>query len=62
MDYYVYYYPGAEPDLAIVESDSKEDAIRRFRAFFRQVSAENVVKIDCHREGYVDGIMILSEY
>ena len=62
MNYYLYYYPDLEPDIAIVESKSKEEAIVQLQRFFRNVSADNVIKIDCHREGYVDGIMIISKY
>lgn len=62
MNYYVYYYPDSEPDVAVVEGKSKEDAIKQLQRFFCHVSAEHVFKIDCHRKGYVDGIMIISHY
>ncbi len=62
MNYYLYYYPDLEPDIAVVESRSKEEAIRQLKKFFHNVSEENVIMIDCHRKGYVDGLMIISDY
>ena len=62
MNYYLYYYPDLEPDIAVVESNSKDDAIIQLQRFFSNVSPNNIIKIDCHREGYVDGIMIISKY
>ena len=62
MDYYIYYFSGKKPDIAVVEAYSKEDAIKKLRQYYNCVSEENVTKIDCHREGYVQGIMIIGEY
>ena len=62
MNYYVYYDPDSEPDVAVVESKSKEEAIKQLQKFFNNVSAEHVFKADCHLKGYVDGIMIISHY
>ena len=34
MNYYLYYYPDLEPDIAVVESNSKDDAIIQLQRFF----------------------------
>ena len=62
MNYYIYYFPNAEPDIAIVESSTKKNAIALLKQFYRHVSSKNVTKIDCHREGYPEGIMIIGKY
>ena len=62
MNYQLYYYPSLEPDIAVVESRSKEDATAQLEKFFVNVSDKNVFLINCHRKGYVDGIMIISNY
>ncbi len=62
MNYYLYYYPDLESDVAVVECESIEEAIIQLQRFFCNVSADNIIKIDCHRKGYVDGIMIISKY
>ena len=61
-NYYLYYYPDLKPDIAVVEGESKEDAIVQLQRFFCNVSTDNIIMIDCHRKGYVDGIMIISKY
>ncbi len=62
MDYYIYYLSGKKPDIAVVEACSKECAVNQLRKYYNNVLEENVTKIDCHRSGYVDGIMIIGEY
>ena len=62
MDYFIYYLEGEHPDIAIVEADSVETVIQQLKKFYRNVSPDLVKKIDCHRDGYADGIMIISEY
>ena len=62
MNYYLYFYFGVEPDIAVVEGKSKDEAIVQLKKFYNNVSANNVIKIDCHRKGYVDGIMIIKSY
>lgn len=62
MPYYIYYLKGAKPDIAIVESNSKEQAIEQLKLYYSNVPFDSVTQIDCHRPGYVDGIMIISEY
>lgn len=62
MNYYIYYRPNAEPDIAIVESSTKKEAIERLKQFYHHVSSNHVTKVDCHREGYPEGIMIIGKY
>ena len=62
MSYYIYYYPRAEPDIAIVESDTKKEAVALLKQYYRRVSTKNVLKVDCRREGYPEGIMIIGKY
>lgn len=66
MNYYVYYCKhkngGEHDDVAICEAASVDDAVVKFREFYNVVSEEDVRKIDLHRDGYVPGIMIVSDY
>ena len=62
MDYYIYYRKDPEPDVAVVEAPSLEEAIEQLKKYFSPVAEDEVMKIDCHRDGYADGIMIVSSY
>ena len=62
MDYYIYYHKDPEPDVAVVEAPSLEEAIEQLKKYFSPVAEDEVMKIDCHRDGYADGSMIVSSY
>ncbi|MBQ7345664.1 MAG: hypothetical protein IJW45_06355 [Oscillospiraceae bacterium] len=66
MDHYVYYSKGTghggHDDVAICEAVCLDEALARFREYFASVSVKEVRKIDLYREGYVPGVMIVSDY
>lgn len=66
MDKYIYYSKGTNhdnaDDVAITEAKSLQEAIQNFQKYYTNASEENVRIINCHREGYADNMMIVSDY
>ena len=66
MNKYVYYSKGTNHDnandVAITEANSLDEAIENFKKYYSNASKENVQIIDCHREGYVENMMIISSF
>lgn len=66
MDKYIYYSKGTNhdgaDDVAITEANSPQEAIQNFQKYYANASEENVQIINCHREGYSDNMMIVSDY
>ena len=66
MEKYIYYSSGTNhngtDDVAITEANSLEEAITNFKKYYSNASNFNVQLIDCHREGYVKNMMIVSSY
>lgn len=66
MDKYIYYSKGTNhdnaDDVAITEVNSLQEAIQNFQKYYTNASEENVQIINCHREGYADNMMIVSDY
>lgn len=64
--YYIYYSEGTNhdnrDDVAVTEANSLSESISIFKGYYTNVSEENVKKIDLYREGYVQGIHIISNY
>lgn len=64
--YYVYYHKASNreehDDVAICEAESVHAAVEKFKEFYLHVSEKEVRKVDLHRDGYVSGMMIISEY
>lgn len=66
MDKYIYYSKGTNhdnaDDVAITEAKSLQEAIQNFQKYYTNVSEENVQIVNCHREGYAENMMIVSDY
>lgn len=66
MDKYIFFSKGTNhdgaDDVAITEASSLKEAVGNFQKYFSNASESNVQLIDCHREGYVKNMMIISEY
>ena len=66
MNKYIYYSKGTNhdnaDDVAITEANSLNEATENFKKYYANVSKENVRIIDCHRKGYVENMMIVSDY
>ncbi len=66
MDNYVYYSKGTNhdgaDDVAITEAESLEIAVDKFRKYYKNATETNVSKVDFNRKGYVQGVMIVSNY
>lgn len=66
MDKYIFYSKGTNhdgtDDVAITEANSLEEAIKNFQKYYSNASENNVQIIDCHREGYIENMMIISSY
>lgn len=66
MDKYIYYSKGTNhdnaDDVAITEANSLNEAIENFKKYYINASKDNVQIINCNREGYVENMMIVSEY
>lgn len=65
-DKYIFYSKGTNhdnaDDVAITEADSLEEAVDNFKKYYSNVSANKVQIINCHREGSVENMMIVSDY
>lgn len=63
---YIFYSKGTNhdgtDDVAITEATSLDEAIICFRKAYSNASEENVQLIDCNRDGFAKGIMIVSSY
>ena len=66
MDKYIFYSKGTNhdgaDDVAITEANSLKEAINNFQKYYSNASENNVQIIDCHREGYIENMMIVSSY
>lgn len=66
MDKYIFYSKGTNhdnaDDVAITEANSLDEAVENFKKYYANASKDNVQIIDCHREGYVENMMIVSSY
>lgn len=66
MDKYIFYSKGTNhdnaDDVAITEANSLNEAVENFKKYYANSSKENVRIIDCHRKGYVENMMIVSDY
>lgn len=66
MNKYIYYSVGTNhngtDDVAITEANSLQEAVQNFKKYYSNASDTNVQFIDCHREGYIDNMMIISDY
>lgn len=66
MDKYIFYSKGTNhdgaDDVAITEASSLEEAVNNFKKYYSNASENNVQIINCHREGYVENMMIVSNY
>lgn len=66
MKNYVYYSEGTndngQDDVALTEAASHAEAIAIFKKYYNNVEASMVKEVDYYREGYVQGIMIVSKY
>lgn len=65
-DKYIFYSKGTNhdnaDDVAITEADSLSEAVQNFMKYYSNASEDNVQLINCHREGYVKNMMIISDY
>ena len=65
-DKYIFYSKGTNhdnaDDVAITEADSLSEAVQNFMKYYSSASEDNVQLIDCHREGYVKNMMLISDY
>lgn len=66
MKKYIFYSKGTNhdgaDDVAVTEANSLQEAIKNFKKYYANASEDNVQLINCHREGYVTNIMIVSSY
>lgn len=66
MDKYIFYSKGTNhgnaDDVAITEANSLSEAVWNFQKYYSNASENNVHLIDCHREGYTENMMIISDY
>lgn len=64
--YYIYYSEGTNhdnrDDVAVTEAIDLPKAVEIFKGYYTNASNENVKKVDLYREGYVQGIQIISNY
>ena len=65
--YYIFYSKKSNPhenadDVAITEAKNISEALNIFSRYFKNANENCIQKLDLHREGYVQGIQIVSEY
>lgn len=66
MNKYIFYSKGTNhngaDDVAITEAETINEAIKNFKKYYANASENNVQIIDCNRKGYVNNMMIVSDY
>lgn len=66
MKYYIYYSKGTNEDkledVAVVSGKSFDDALVVLKKYFTVVNSKDIHEVNLKRDGYVQDIMILSDY